>query len=96
MKDIEELISNADFTTGCNHKKKLHRLLFETAGNKDGNVVYGKFLSDDELDLAAAGTGDGMPKQAVAYCPECKKNTTFKLFSASRGICTKCGYKGMI
>ena len=96
MKDIEELIMSADFTTGSNHKKKLHEQLFETAeGNKD-NIVYGQFLTDDELDLAAAGTGDNMAKQAIAYCPDCQKKTTFKLFSASRGICTVCGYKGMV
>ena len=42
MKDIEELIMSADFTTGSNHKKKLHEQLFETAeGNKDNIITIG-------------------------------------------------------
>ena len=51
MKDVEEILKKADFTQGSNHKEKLRELLF-SEGSLDKKDCE---LSDEELDLAAAG-----------------------------------------
>ena len=49
-------------------------------------------LSDDELEYAAAGTGNiGQANKTVkAYCPKCRKITDVRLFSGGRGHCVIC------
>ncbi len=47
-------------------------------------------LSDDELDGVVGGLGAEAPKTVIAYCPGCKKNSEFEIFSGTRGRCKKC------
>ena len=51
MKDVEEILKKADFTQGSNHKEKLRELIF-SEGSLDKIDCE---LSDEDLDLAAAG-----------------------------------------
>ena len=54
-KNIEQLLKEADFSAGSNHKQKLHDKLF------DSNVVSfqgrEEVLSDDQLENVAGGKG---------------------------------------
>lgn len=53
-KNIEQLLKEADFSAGSNHKQKLHDKLFDSRvvsfPGKDGEM-----LSDDQLENVAGG-----------------------------------------
>ena len=53
-KNIEQLLKEADFSAGSNHKQKLHDKLFDSRvvsfQGKDGEM-----LSDDQLENVAGG-----------------------------------------
>ncbi len=56
-KNIEQLLKEADFSAGSDHKQKLHDKLF------DSNVIGfpgkdGEMLSDDQLENVAGGNID--------------------------------------
>ena len=56
MTDVEMILKKADFSSGSDHKERLRELLFHAY---DGTGVgAGRVLSDEELDLAAAGVGN--------------------------------------
>ncbi len=67
--DIDGLLRRADFAAGSEHKKTLHGEIFPEAEPLKGD----KELTDDELDLAAAGvepsrrTPDGDKKTIRRY-----------------------------
>lgn len=74
------------------------------AGNQDMDSLikatesrYDIELSDDELELAAAGS-DVMntPKMVEHYCEKCKGNRLFKIASGGRAICTAPGCNNQI
>jgi len=53
-KDVEQILKNADFTKGSNHKEELREVLF---GNQSAKIVkfgMNRELSDDELDMVSA------------------------------------------
>ena len=53
-KDVEQILKNADFTKGSNHKEELREMLF---GNQSAKIVkfgMNRELSDDELDMVSA------------------------------------------
>lgn len=53
-KNIEQLLKEADFSAGSNHKQKLHDKLFDSGvisfPGKDGEMI-----SDDQLENVAGG-----------------------------------------
>ncbi len=53
MKDVETIFKNADFSKGTDHKERLKTML-----NGLENGVGQMPLSDEELELAAAGRID--------------------------------------
>ncbi|MDO4189462.1 MAG: hypothetical protein Q4D29_10780 [Lachnospiraceae bacterium] len=61
----------------------------------DNNIIE---LSDDELELAAAGTGNmGLNEQTCkAMCLTCNKMTIFKCYSGGRAVCSECGEKTIL
>ena len=53
-KDVEQILKNADFSKGSNHKEELREMLF---GNQSAKIVkfgMNRELSDDELDMVSA------------------------------------------
>ena len=53
-KDVEQILKNADFSKGSNHKEELREVLF---GNQSAKIVkfgMNRELSDDELDMISA------------------------------------------
>ncbi|WP_026663165.1 hypothetical protein [Butyrivibrio proteoclasticus] len=58
-------------------------------------------MNDNELENITGG-GKGKSDQTTgertteAYCPICKKTTTFIVYSGSRGKCKKCGEMSQI
>lgn len=53
-KDVEQILKNADFSKGSNHKEELREMLF---GNQSAKIVkfgINRELSDDELDMISA------------------------------------------
>ena len=53
-KDVEQILKNADFTKGSNHKEELREMLF---GNQSAKIVklgMNRELSEDELDMVSA------------------------------------------
>ena len=54
MADVEMIFTKADFAGGSDHKEQLRARLFH---DNDG-AGPGRLLSDEELDLAAAGVGE--------------------------------------
>ena len=74
------------------------------AGNKELEAIikgtesrYGVELSDDDLELAAAGRYTDTGYNTVEkYCEICKAMEKFKLMSGGRAVCTKCGEQIML
>lgn len=68
------------------------------AGNKDmADIIdsveskYGTALSDDDLELAAAGMGGTDAQTTMHMCDKCKCMRAFRLMSGGRAICTAPG-----
>lgn len=55
---MDEILKKADFSAGSDHKEKLKEKLFTDEKENDWEC-----LSDEELDLAAAGTSVGITKK---------------------------------
>ena len=53
-RDIENIFSKADFSSGSDHKKRLAETLFGNAGETSDSI---RILSDDELDMVSAAGG---------------------------------------
>ena len=62
MKDVEMILKKADFSKGSDHKERLKAML-----NGLENGVEQMPLSDDELELAAAGKIDFHKDRPGAY-----------------------------
>lgn len=57
---------------------------------------YGVALSDDDLELATAGTGSGAVQTVERMCDKCKCTRTFRLMSGGRAVCTAPGCNNQI
>ncbi len=57
---MEDIFKKADFTAGSDHKERLAKELFS------GDITnIEEYLSDDELDLASAGTSLGVKGSGI-------------------------------
>ncbi len=53
-------------------------------------------INNEELENITGGVGakssaDARSNTVQAFCPNCNKNTTFIVYSGSRGKCQRCG-----
>lgn len=49
-----------------------------------------KKMDDDKLDSVVGGKNAASVPTKICYCPKCKTDREFKLYSGGRAFCSKC------